>query len=366
MLEAQNCRARQKRLLTYLQQERLDAAVVALPHHAYYFSGHLPGRAYHAAFILFADGRSWLGCANQAPAGAAADQVVCYQADWLATHRAEQASLLADLVVAELVQRHAARVAVDAAPVNSQLTLQFHGACTPLDPVLWQLRRVKDADELSVMKKAIVCAEAMYRRARQIVAPGIEELEMFNQLHAAAVQAAGQPLGAPLGNDFACGCMGGPPRSERAAQAGEIYILDLGPWVDGYSSDTCRALAVSGHPTDKQMRAWQTLTQSLALVERLARPGVRCREIFAAVDEQIRAAGYPALPHHLGHGVGLQGHEAPHLNPNWDDSLLEGEVFTAEPGIYLPELAGGIRLENQYLVQAGGVVNCTPFALELA
>jgi Xaa-Pro aminopeptidase len=61
----------------------------------------------------------------------------------------------------------------------------------------------------------------------------------------------------------------------------------------------------------------------------------------------------------------LQGHEYPHLNPRWDDVLMEGEVFTAEPGIYLPDLAGGIRLENQYLVQAKGVENLTPFPMEL-
>jgi Xaa-Pro aminopeptidase len=206
----------------------------------------------------------------------------------------------------------------------------------------------------------------MYRRARQIIEPGIAELEVFTQLHAAAVQAAGKPLSAPLGNDFACGSMGGPPRAGRCAQAGEIYILDLSPWVDGYASDTCRAFAVNRQPTDPQLRAWETLVQSLRLVEKLARPGAHCREIFAAVDQQIRDAGYPPLPHHLGHGVGLQGHEAPHLNPHWNDVLLEGEMFAAEPGIYLPELAGGIRLENQYLVQAGGVVNFTPFALELA
>jgi Xaa-Pro aminopeptidase len=63
--------------------------------------------------------------------------------------------------------------------------------------------------------------------------------------------------------------------------------------------------------------------------------------------------------------VGLEPHEAPHLNPRWDDVLREGEVFTAEPGIYAQALAGGIRIENQYLVTRDGAENLTPFPLDL-
>jgi len=74
-----------------------------------------------------------------------------------------------------------------------------------------------------------------------------------------------------------------------------------------------------------------------------------------AVNEHFKQVFGQGLPHHLGHGVGLQPHEYPHLNPHWDDVLLEGEIFTAEPGIYSNELAAGIRLENQYLVTSDGV-----------
>jgi Xaa-Pro dipeptidase len=365
MLSPKHCRSRQKRLLALLQKERLDAIVVALPHHVYYFTGYLPQRAHHGAFILLADGRTWLTCANKPPENAAADAVVTYEADWMATHRQEQAEVVAEQVVATLNARRAARVGVDASPVASQVTLEFDGACAAIDPGLWQMRRVKDPDELELMKRSIRCTEAMYRRARQIVEPGIPEIQVYNELCAAAVQSAGELLSGPVGNDFACGEPGGPPRKERVAKAGEIYILDLGAPVGGYASDNCRAIAVDRKPTDAQNRAWRTLAEIFPIVERLARPGVRCRDLFVAANEHLRAAGYPALVHHLGHGVGLQGHEYPHLNPRWDDVLMEGEVFTAEPGIYLPDLAGGIRLENQYLVQAKGVENLTPFPMEL-
>jgi Xaa-Pro aminopeptidase len=95
----------------------------------------------------------------------------------------------------------------------------------------------------------------------------------------------------------------------------------------------------------------------LQIVERLAKPGVRCRDLFTAVNDHFLRTLNGPLTHHLGHGVGLQPHEFPHLNPRWDDTLLEGEIFTAEPGHYTPALNGGIRLENQYLVTATGVSN---------
>jgi Xaa-Pro dipeptidase len=78
----------------------------------------------------------------------------------------------------------------------------------------------------------------------------------------------------------------------------------------------------------------------------------------------MQVFGKPQV-HHLGHGVGLSPHEYPHLNPKWDDTLLEGEVFTAEPGVYGPELRGGIRIENQYLVTKTGVKNLLNFPVEL-
>ena len=69
--------------------------------------------------------------------------------------------------------------------------------------------------------------------------------------------------------------------------------------------------------------------------------------------------------HHLGHGIGLFPHEAPHLNSSWDDVFEKGDVFTVEPGLYAPQLRGGIRLENNYVVTAAGVELLTPFPLEL-
>src|SRR5690606_17078773 len=143
----------------------------------------------------------------------------------------------------------------------------------------------------------------------------IDELEVYGRLHAAAVDAAGEPLSA-FGNDFQCGTMGGLPR-RREAQAGELYILDLGPAYRGYYADTCRTFAVDRQPTDLQWRAWEVVVAVLTMIEEPARPGTPCRRLFEVAREVLDEHLPGGFPHHLGHGIGLEPHEIPHLNPHW-------------------------------------------------
>src|SRR4051812_14590437 len=369
MLQPEYCRQRQRRLLDVIQRANLSAVVLGRPRHVYYFTGHRSFWLHESAFVLFGDGRSLLYTANEPATGVAADEVETYEATWMGTQRQEQPqSLAAQIALRPRSGAEVRRVGMDASPVTSVLA----GALRPaqyldVEPDLWQLRRRKDPDELALMRKAIACTKAMYDRARQIIEPGVPELRVYGELHAAAVETTGEPLSpAYLGNDFRCAAPGGSPRQGRTAQSGELYILDLGPAYRGYFSDNCRTFAVDRRPTDAQFKAWQAVAGVFPIVERMARPGVRCRDLYAAADEHLRAAGGPGMTHHLGHGVGLQPHEAPHLNPRWDDVLAEGDVFTCEPGLYGPDLAAGLRIENQYLVTADGGENLTSFPMDLA
>ena len=365
MLDPTQSRKRQQRLLPLLQQRKLDAIVCGASRHVYYFTAHWTSWLQQSAFILFADGRSWLASANSMDANSAADENTSYEATLMGTQRLDQAAAAAARACRALTQHKARRIGIDASPVTSQVAATLGTICQPIDEDLFQLRRRKDPDELATMRSAIHCCEAMYQRARQIIEPGIPEVDVFTQLNAAAIHAAGEPLSAILGNDYACGVSGGPARADHRAAAGELYILDLGPAVRGYFSDNARTISVDRHPTDAQMKAHEAIVACHDIVRKLAKPGVRCREIFSAVDDFLKQKRGSGLPHHLGHGVGLQPHEYPHLNPNWDDVLMEGEIFTAEPGQYAPELAGGIRIENQYLLTPDGVENLTPFPMEM-
>lgn len=365
MLQPAHCRQRQRRLLDVMHRERLDGVVVGDARHVYYLSGHYPFWLHEGAFVLFADGRSVLFCANEMAPSAVADDIRPFDATWMGTQRMNHASVIAASIVEFWPSR--ARVALDASPVSSCLShIPRDGDRVLADPILHQLRRKKDPDELALMRKAIDCTRAMHERARQIIRPGVSELHVFNALHAAAVESAGEPLSpAHLGNDFRCAAPGGAPRNDRRAEAGELYILDLGPAYRGYFADNSRVYAVDGKPTDAQVQAWETIVDVFPIVEGMAKPGVHCRDLFTAVDDHYRANVGHGIPHHLGHGVGLSPHEFPHLNPRWDDVLEEGDIFTCEPGLYSDALNAGLRIENQYLVTATGVQNLTPFPMEL-
>jgi Xaa-Pro aminopeptidase len=168
------------------------------------------------------------------------------------------------------------------------------------------------------------------------------------------------------GNDYQCGARGGPPRNNRRAEAGELYILDLGPAYRGYFADNSRAFAVNRRPTDEQQTAWTFVMKVFAHLEQTVKPGKSCQELFHEVVEILSAAPVGIFNHHLGHGIGLFPHETPHLNPHWNDTFEMGDVFTAEPGLYDEKLLrAGMRLENDYLVTATGVELLSPFPMEL-
>jgi Xaa-Pro aminopeptidase len=362
------CRERQRTLLGVLERLKADRVVVTRAEHVQYLTGFRPHRLMCAAVSLDSDGHCLLVAPNAPPDAVAADAVVTFQAQWHATLRQEQPFAAAEVLGQALRDRPAARrLAVECSWFGSHLRDAMIGTSdvelVDIEPGLWQLRRRKYPDELRMIARTEACTEAMYARAREIIRPGITELEVFCELHAAGVAAAGEPL-TDLGNDFQCNSPGGPPRP-RAAQAGELFIIDLGPAYRGYYADNCRTFAVGGKPSDEQHNAWEQIVAVLDMTERTVRPGVKCRSVFEQAQQMLDCYCLRSFCHHLGHGFGLFPHEAPHLNPHWDDTFEEGDTFTAEPGLYGPQLKTGIRLEQNYLVTATGVERLLSFSLDL-
>ena len=358
------CRGRQQRLLDAMQSQRLDLVVVQRPEHIQWLTGARFPWVLEAFTLVASDGRTVLVVPDsQRPETAAADDVIDYPAQPDCTLRNDQRAAASNVLQDRL----------NSFSAMSRVGLEFSVATRHLDwsstetvdvePDLFRLRRRKDPDELAMIRRAIAATEAMYARAREIIEPGVEELFVFNELQSVAVETCGEML-TRTGNDYQCGSPGGPPRSGRRAAAGELYILDLGPAYRGYFADNARTIAVT-EPTDEQFATWEQVTQVFPIIEETVRPGVSARQLYDRVKQLLDDAPIGHFPHHLGHGIGLFPHEAPHLNPFWDDVFEVGDVFTVEPGLYADRLRGGMRIENDYLVTEDGVECLTTFPLEL-
>jgi Xaa-Pro aminopeptidase len=358
------CRVRQQRLLAEMHRREIEMVIVTRIEHVQWLTGVRYGWVFEPAAALDAHGRCRLAAPNRAPEIAAADDVITYEAQWHSTLRNDQREASSTALLRALTASlPARRVGVEFSACGQHLLDRLATETVDIEPALFRLRRTKEADELARLRRAIAATGAMYARAREIIRPGVVELDVFNELQAVAVRSCGEML-TGTGNDYASGVPGGPPR-DRPAEAGELYLLDLGPAYRGYFADNCRAFSVDGRPTDEQLAAWQKVGEVFAIVEQFVKPGASCKELFNRVQAHLDESTVGTFAHHLGHGIGLFPHEAPHLNPFWDDRFEAGDVFTAEPGLYASGLRAGIRLENDYLVTDSGVELLSDFPLEL-
>jgi Xaa-Pro aminopeptidase len=130
-------------------------------------------------------------------------------------------------------------------------------------------------------------------------------------------------------------------------------LLDFGAAFEGYRADTTR-MAVVGEATARQLEIHRLVLQAHDAAINAVRAGVTTGEVDAAARGVIAAAGLgDRFFHRVGHGLGLEAHEDPSLDPGSNTVLEPGMVFTIEPGIYIP-LWGGVRIEDDVVVEADG------------
>lgn len=357
------CRARQRRLLDALEPLDVELALLSRRESVQWLTGIFVRPPFTPLAAITPEGHVTLVVPErQLEEPAAADERFGYEAKVHSTLRDDQLAAASAVLAAHLAAAPS-RTACEFAAFCPHLLLAWNATLVDIDAITADLRRHKDADELRMLRRANEANRAMYERARNIVRPGVNELEVYADLYSVAVRTLGE---APtyFGQDFRSNARGGLPRN-RAAQAGELYILDLGVGFRGYHSDNCRTLAVDGQPTDEQRRAWDAVSSIFAEFTSRAHPGASCRELFNLAEEELAEHRPWVFNHHLGHGVGLAPHEGPHLNPRWDDVLAEGDFLAVEPGLYHDELRHGIRLEQNYIVTQSGVELITDWPLEL-
>ena len=215
------------------------------------------------------------------------------------------------------------------------------------------LRAVKDDQELDAIRRAGKITSEAYERFAEESFIGRTERdlawrldELFHELGADApafetIVASGPNSAKPHARP-----------SDRTVGAGETVVVDAGAMVDGYCADCTRTFATGSLP-DELRSAYTTCLEGQLAGLAAVRGGVTGVEADAAAREKIEAAGLgDKFGHGLGHGVGLEVHEAPRLSRESTDSLAAGNVVTVEPGVYLEGL-GGIRIEDLVIVTDG-------------
>ena len=224
----------------------------------------------------------------------------------------------------------------------------------PVKEAVEGLRLIKDADELKRIREAIRRAEQGFMENLPRVAPGIAEREVALGLdYNIMKQGALKP---PFDTIVASGPRAALPHgiaSDREMEEGDTVVIDFGGEADGYQCDLTRS-GVLGEPDKKQSEVYDIVAEAQRRAIAAVKPGVPCRDVDAAARDYIKSKGYgDYFGHGLGHGVGLDVHEAPGISPMGEGAVAEGMVFTIEPGIYLPGW-GGFRIEDMVLATAGG------------
>jgi Xaa-Pro aminopeptidase len=146
--------------------------------------------------------------------------------------------------------------------------------------------------------------------------------------------------------------------TDRALARGDLVVVDFGARVDGYHSDMTRTFVV-GPPAAWQQEVFDVVRAAQRAGRAALRAGVACADVDAAARDVVVAAGLgDRFGHGLGHGVGLEIHEAPQVGPGATGSMAARMTVTVEPGVYLPE-RGGVRIEDTLVVSDGSSTSLT-------
>jgi len=152
--------------------------------------------------------------------------------------------------------------------------------------------------------------------------------------------------------------------SSRRIEPGDFLLLDFGAETRGYCADVTRTFVV-GRAGPEQRVIYDVVRTANEEAARKVRAGMTGRDADAIARDYIEQRGYGELfGHSLGHGLGLEVHEAPRLARTSEGALAEGAVVTIEPGIYRPGW-GGVRIEDDVFLGPGGPKVLTSFSREL-
>jgi Xaa-Pro aminopeptidase len=240
------------------------------------------------------------------------------------------------------------------------VTVELHAGLAALDDApdlvalghaVEELRTVKDDGEIALLREACAIGDRALAETLGQVAPGLTEREVAHRLENVMVDLGAD--GPAFDTIVATGPHSAIPHHQpthREIERGDLLKIDFGARYRGYHADCTRTVVVGAEPAGWQREIYQVVRAAQRAGRHALVVGADTREVDAAAREVVVAAGFgDQFPHGLGHGVGLEIHEAPMMGYHATGRLDARTPVTVEPGIYLPG-RGGVRIEDTLVV----------------
>jgi Xaa-Pro aminopeptidase len=216
------------------------------------------------------------------------------------------------------------------------------------------LRRSKEPGEIETIARASLIADRVEEGLASFLRPGMKEKEGIRKVAELFEKFGAQGMSfSPIVASGPNGAMPHYGGGSRELREGDFVVCDLGGRLDGYCSDTTRTFCI-GEPTQKMRDVYEIVKASQIAGEAACGAGVPAREVDRASRKVIEDAGFGAyFLNRTGHGVGIAIHEAPYIKESNPEPLAVGDVFSVEPGIYIPG-EFGVRIENLVTITEEG------------
>ncbi len=273
-------------------------------------------------------------------------------------------------LIPQIVARMKGRVGFEDAKLSVRQLARLEAAASddvefvPAGDLVEQLRAVKEPDELKRIAAAAELSDGVYEWAIERGFVGRTERDVARAVEARIRELGAEPSFPPIVATAENGALPHAEPGEREIGAGELVVFDMGSLLDGYCSDCTRTYA-TGEVEGDAREVYELVLRAQQSALEAVRSAASGKEVDAVAREMISEAGHgDRFGHGLGHGVGLEVHEAPRLAATSEDDLFEGNVVTVEPGVYMPG-EFGVRIEDLVVVTADGHRNLSGLPKDL-
>jgi Xaa-Pro aminopeptidase len=225
------------------------------------------------------------------------------------------------------------------------------------------IRAVKTPEEVERLRGSAHVAEKSIAAALAVAREGATERDLAYAFHSTTLREGGMPVLGVIGTGPRSALSSAQP-SDRVLQRGDVIRFDVGGRYRHYRADIAR-IGCLGEPADKVRRYHHAIRAGLLRAYEVMKPGVRCADVFDAVMETVRREGLAHYTrNHVGHGIGLDGYDAPNLTPGSTEVLEEGMVLSVETPYYELGFAG-LQVEDMVHVTKTGLASLMSTSSEL-